>query len=303
MKTIVLQTFRTENIPAWMARCLASVRAWSLARGYDYDFRGDEIFAYCGPDYLTAVGDNKRSITNLARLEWIKAAMAAGYDRAIWLDADTFIFDPKNFEMNVTEGYACGREVWLGLTRAGLYIHFGVHNAALVFAGPHADLDHMITLIRHIAATRPVRESFQVGVRLLTGLHAGLQFPLMPQIGLFSPELVRAIARNQIHLLRLFARHTIYPVRAANLCWSRDAEYRPEDLDRAMDRLEQSAGAVINRHLDPKISAPLLIPDYGTANIPQITLRYPLQLALHLVPAAARLKTLYDAAIRRRPNS
>jgi hypothetical protein len=69
MKTVVLQTFRSHDVPPWMARCLASVRDWAAAQGYDYQFEGDSVFALCGEEYLVAVGDNKRSITNLARLE------------------------------------------------------------------------------------------------------------------------------------------------------------------------------------------------------------------------------------------
>jgi len=44
MRTVVYQSFRTENVPAWISRCLESVRLWAGAKGYDYRFIGDEIF-------------------------------------------------------------------------------------------------------------------------------------------------------------------------------------------------------------------------------------------------------------------
>src|SRR6202035_2631516 len=118
MKTVVLQSFRTTNVPAWMQRCMSSVRAWADLHGYDYEFMHDRIFDLCGADYLAQVGDNKRSITNLARLELIRLRLAGEFERAIWLDADTFVFAPATFRMDIREGYAFSREVWVQRTEA-----------------------------------------------------------------------------------------------------------------------------------------------------------------------------------------
>jgi hypothetical protein len=41
------------------------------------------------------VDDNKRSITNLARLELTREVLREQYDRAIWFDADVFVFAPE----------------------------------------------------------------------------------------------------------------------------------------------------------------------------------------------------------------
>jgi hypothetical protein len=142
MKTVVLQTFRTTNVPSWMQRCMASVCAWAELHGYDYEFVDGRIFDLCGADYLAQVGDNKRSITNLARLELIRLRLAALYERAAWLDADTFVFAPAAFRMDIDEGYAFSREVWVDRDEVGRVVIFDrVHNASCVFTRGQPDLD------------------------------------------------------------------------------------------------------------------------------------------------------------------
>jgi hypothetical protein len=284
MKTVVLQTFREHDTPGWMARCMASVRAWALARGYDHDFRGDAVFDLCGDSYLAAAGGNKRTITNLARLEWIRASLHAGYDRAIWLDADTFIFDPDRFSLDVRSGYACGLEVWVDPNEGRPIVRHGAHNAAMVFVGPHPDLTLMIDLIRHIAATRPVETSWQVGVQLLTGLHAGLRFPLLTHVGMLSPSVVRALATGRTDLPRLMARETGHPIQAANLCWSLRDAAGPRFIERAMDRLESSRGAVINRHLAKGAPAPLTVAGFRQNARPRLGLGLAQWLILRAIP-------------------
>jgi hypothetical protein len=288
MKTVVLQTFREHDVPDWMARCMASVRAWAAIRGYDYEFRGDEVLDLCGEAYLAAAGGEMRTITNLARLEWIRASLSAGHERAIWLDADTFVFDPDRFSLDVRSGYACGMEVWVS-PNAGLpVVRHGVHNAALVFVGHHPDLDVMIALIRHIAATRPIESSWQVGVQLLTGLHAGLRFPLLTNVGMFSPSVVQAVATGRTALLRLMARENGYPIQAANLCWSFRETTGARFVKRAMDRLESSQGAVINRHLGAAAPAPLTVADFKPNARPRMGIGLAKWFFLRMAPATLK---------------
>jgi hypothetical protein len=270
MKTIVLQTFRSHDVPHWMDRCMSSVRDWAAAQGYAYRFEGDSVFAFCGDAYLAAVGDNKRSITNLARLEWIRATLAAGWDRAIWLDADTFIFDPAGFSMDVRSGYACAKGMWIDMQAGRPTVKHEIHNAALVFAGHHPDLDRMIDLIRYIAATRPIERSFQVGIHLLAGLHAGLRFPLLPGIGTFGPVMIHALARSRTGILRLAARENECPMRAANFCFSGRDLIRDQDVEDALTALERSRGAILNRHLPRGAPDPLVVAEPGVNQRPRL---------------------------------
>jgi hypothetical protein len=262
MRTLVAQSYRTENVPAAIDRCMASVRSWAAAQGYDYEFRGDDLFALCGADYLARAGDNKRTITNLARLEWIRSSFDQGYERAIWLDADIFIFDPARFSLDLREGYAFSKDtfVWWG---GGPMVAHATHNAALVFAGLHPDLDWMINLVRYIAASRPLHDNFQVGVKLLTGLHAGLRFPLLTTIGTLGPDVLRSVAARRATLPRILAEEHGFPIYAANMALSLHDQIDPIALGRAMDLLEDSCGRIINDHLGPNPAAPLLVSDYG----------------------------------------
>lgn len=52
MKTVVLQSYRTHGVEAWVSRCLSSVKAWTERSGYAYEFIDNSIFDLCGPEYL-----------------------------------------------------------------------------------------------------------------------------------------------------------------------------------------------------------------------------------------------------------
>lgn len=308
MKTVVLQSFRTQNVPAWMTRCMASVRDWAARRGYDYEILGDEIFALCGDDYLAAVGDDKRAITNLARLELVRMRLAADCERAIWLDADIFVFAPDRLTIDIETGYAFGREAWVWLDHAGRpQTRSSVHNAALVFTRGQPDLDFLIAAIRHIACTRKVGQSLQLGVGLLSGLQFSLRFPLLDGVGVFSPAVLEALAREDEVVLSALAAAQDAEIHAANLGWSQRDELGIDHLTLAMDRLEQTAGGVVNKHLPrggslagsaPFPALPALSPPDGHFDSPAWLLRRAVRLVLPVL-VLRRLRRLRDALRRR----
>nr|WP_294552613.1 hypothetical protein [uncultured Rhodopila sp.] len=250
MRTLVIQTYRTSEVAPWMQRCLDSVRSWSALQGYEYEFMDDRIFDLCGAEYLAGVGDNKRSITNLARLELARTRLAQGWERVVWLDADTFVFAPDRLTIDVTKGYAFAKEAWVWIDPQGRTMtEQGVHNAAFVFAGHHPDLDLLIHAIRHIVSTRRIHASYQVGTKLLVGLQYSLDFPVLTNIGMFSPDVMSAIALGQAPVLAALARASGYPSFAANLCLSLNGGMTREMIRTAMDRLETSRGQVVNQYL------------------------------------------------------
>ncbi len=250
-RTIVVQSFRRANVPEWIARCMDSVMRWSRIRDYDYQLYGDEFYDLCGAEYLARVGGNVRSITNLARLEATRNKLAEGYDRVIWLDADVFVFDPPNLLMETDAGYAFSREVWVEANSDGSikHIHTSLHNAAFVFTPRQADLDFFINTIRHIVMTRVISSNYQVGVRLLTGLSYPMDIRTMTSVGMFSPHVMGAIAAGNTEFIRQFARLQGAPTQAANLCLSLNGQFTEAMMMTAMDRLEASAGGILNDHL------------------------------------------------------
>ncbi len=241
---------------AWIERCLDSVRRWTRSRGFDYAFFGDEFYDLCGPDYLARVGGNPRSITNLARLEITRIKLAEGYDRVIWFDADVFVFDADRFEMQTDASYAFSREAWVTKAPDGRaqLAYISLHNAAFIFTRHQTDLELLIHIIRHIVMTRDIGSNYQVGVRLISGLEYPLGIPAITSVGMFSPDVIDAIADDRPSFIRAFARFHGHKMQAANLGWSQAAHFTEARMMLAMDRLESTAGEILNGYLDDRPS-------------------------------------------------
>ena len=252
MKTLIIQSFRSYDIPRWIARCLESVRDWAAASGHDYRLTGDEVFALCGEDYLAKVGDNKRSISNLARLELLKRAHAEGYARAIWMDADIQVFDQDKLRIETAAGWAFARETYLNHGPPNRWIvEQALNNSVIACMAGEPDLDLLITITRHIARHHPIRSNYQVGGDVVKGLHRMIGLPLLEHVGMFSPYVVLAIARGYGHVLDLQATHYGAPVHAANLCAGPHFEPAVPEADalKAMDLLATTRGGIINDRL------------------------------------------------------
>jgi hypothetical protein len=248
VKTVIIQCYHTRDVPSWIGRCLASVKAWADSRRYDHWLTDDNVFSLCGKNYLAKVGDNKRSITNLCRLELIRRAHAEGYERAIWLDADVFVFDRDHLDFPVTRRIMFARETWVFPTDRGWAVNCTMNNCAVVCPEGDPDLDLIIQTIRHVARHHEVRNNFQLGIELVRGLHNFLIFDLLPNIGMFSNHVVTAIAQNDEQVLWYQASYHGTPVHAANLSASDHVRPAvPEGVTQlAMDILEQTRGGIIN---------------------------------------------------------
>jgi hypothetical protein len=254
MKTLVVQSFRSSDIPAWIGRCLASVRAWARSHDYDYLLTDDSAFELCGKEYLAQVGANMRSITNLCRLELIRRAHAQGYQRAVWLDADVFVFDPDAFSIDGVRRYAFARETWLEPRSGQRWRAFSaVNNCTFVCLRGEPDLEFLIHATRHIARHRTIKSNYQVGGDLIKGLRNSLAFEMLDNVAMLSNFAVLALVAGNTTLLQAQARFHGTPVHAANLCASDN--YKPPVSERqalvAIDVLESTRGAVINNWLDP----------------------------------------------------
>ncbi|HEY5106494.1 MAG TPA: hypothetical protein VII73_06945 [Caulobacteraceae bacterium] len=240
-------------MPSWIARCLASVQAWTRASGHDYLLTDDSAFELCGADYLAKAGANPRTKTNLARLELIARAHAQGYDQVVWMDADIFVFNPAELAFGVANRITFARETWLAPRGDGSWEATKTqNNCVVVCPSGDKDLALIIQTIRHVAAHHPINHNFRVGVHLIRGLHHFLHFPLVTNVGMFSNHAVLAVAQDQKQLLKAQAVHHGTPVHAANLCASDHLNpVVPEaEAHRAMDILETTRGRVINSWLD-----------------------------------------------------
>jgi len=257
-RTLIIQSYRHDNVPPWIGRCLRSVEAWARAAGHDYMLSGDESFALCGEDYPARVGGNPRSITNLCRLELVRRAHQDGYEWAIWMDADIFVFDPAAFSVGGLARYAFARETWIELEGPDRWRVFSaVNNSVFACRRGEPDLEFLIAATRHVAMHRKITDNYQVGGHLIKGLRASLAFETLGHVGMFSHYVVLALARGASELLELQARLHGTPVHAANLCASENYAPRVSEAEvrMAMDLLEATRGGAINDWLPREASA------------------------------------------------
>jgi len=258
MQTLVVQSFRTRDVAPWVGSCLASVRAWATAAGYDYEFVDDRLFDHAPAWVRERCGAQILPVTDIARLYLLRERLRRGWRRVLWVDADVLVFDPERFVLDDAMPYAVCREVWLHLhENHDVTVGEGVNNAVMLMTPQQPILDFWLFAAEEILRTHPPGpiEKLIVGTRFLTELAKALPLLVMNNVGLFSPPVIRAIAHGGGAALQAWARHFGHPVGAANLCASLQdrqaggARVDAADLQRTVDNLLRSRGAIVNDHL------------------------------------------------------
>lgn len=225
--TIIVQSFRTQNVPAWIDGCMATVRDWAASRGHAYHFIDDAIFALAPDWYREKAQHNVCLVTDLGRLvEMRRLLTLPGVRRTIWIDADVLIFDPDGFDPPDDVPYAFCREIWVraqhdGAGRTALGAVPLVNNAVCLFQRDNPLIDFYIHAAQEVIRAVDDPTHHQVGTLFLTQLEALLpNLPLMKDVGLFSPIVTVDAARGGQTAARFFMRHLGQPIHAANLCRS-----------------------------------------------------------------------------------
>ncbi len=201
---------------------MASVRDWADGIGADYRFYGDELFERVPDWYLEKTKNRIVVATDLARLVLAKELLKEGYDRVVWCDADLLVFAPQDLSLTVNEEYAFGREVWVQLDAKGrLKSYRKVHNAYFVFTQANSFLDFYIqsclSIIRRIEGEMVPQI---VGPKLLSTLHNIVEFPVVEDVGMFSPLVLRDLLEDTSDAITLMQAETRADIVAANLCSS-----------------------------------------------------------------------------------
>jgi hypothetical protein len=270
LKTVVYQSYRTSGVPAWIERCMATAREWAASKGFEYVFIDDSLFDYVPRWYRERVGGQAQLVSDLARLVLAEKFLSGPFERSVWVDADVLVFDPARFEIDADGEYAFCRETWIerltprralrgglaDIRPPGLLRRFRVNNSVSVFKrgnsfiGPYAR-----------ACERAVREArgkvsnLEVGTFLLTAMHRRTPLPLLDNVGLFSPVVMRDIAEGGGRYLKAYAQGFGTPVRAANLCASYAGRYydgvtvAERMYDAVIERLLETGGEIVNRQL------------------------------------------------------
>ncbi|WP_143027122.1 hypothetical protein [Rhodospira trueperi] len=253
---LVLQS-HGPDAPAWVRRCVASVRAWAGRVGADHRLEGDTLFDRLPP--ALAARDARGPVrADLARLLWIRDELASGrWERVAWLDADVFVFAPDRLDLSTAGTHAFGRETWVEVRPDGREprVRRHVHNAVCVF-GPG---DPVLPFLIHVAGgllarAAPGRTSPQIiGPKMLTHLHGVADFPLIESVGMASPPVLRDLATGGGPAWDTLRQAHEAPLAALNLCASLvgrtvDGVTVTDGLltaamDGLMDRMERGAPA------------------------------------------------------------
>lgn len=255
MKTVVYQSYRTHYVPAWIARCMESVRAWAEVQGFAYRFFDDRMFAYAPAWYRKRVNNHVLLVSDLARL-CIAKELLGEFERAIWVDADLVIFDAVKLTIPIVEEYAFCQEIWVYPTDDGTPMaDKRVCNALSVFVRGNSILDFYIHACKMIVSRRTEMSPLEVGTNFLTALRAKVPFPILEHVGLFSPAILFDLERGSDAYLRMFMHESATPIYGANLCaglrntTTQGVVVNDELFEKVVEKCLHTRGEIINRYL------------------------------------------------------
>lgn len=245
MATLVIQSHRAPLPASWYEPCVRSVRDWATDRSFDYRWIGDELFDRLPIEVAQKVAGQRAVASDLARLIVLQEALAEGFERAIWLDADVLVIDPAGFE--VAAGNALfGREVWVQRCGQGskLRTYRKIHNAFMAFVHgepvlPFYRLSAERILNRYDSSAGPMVAQL-IGPKLITLLHNAIGFDVQEDAGVLSPSVVLDLLQGGGSALDRFRSTSATAPRAVNLCGSsvRDGALSDSEMDRLIDRLQ-----------------------------------------------------------------
>lgn len=222
-QTLVVQSMRPDP-PAWVARCLESVRAWASGAGFAYQRLGDELFDALPAWVREKTVDRPTTASDLARLRLLEARLAEGWAAVVWLDADVLVADQAGLSaaLDLSAGYLLGREAWVQADARGRpKVRRGVHNAILAAAPGNPFLPFYREAATRILARHdgPMVPQL-VGPKLLTALDNMIGLPATGAVNMASPLVLRDLAAGGGPALDLLRRTSGDPPAALNLCQS-----------------------------------------------------------------------------------
>jgi len=202
-----------------------SVQCWVADNNFDYQWLGDEIFESLAPELIEKTETQKVIASDLARLKAMQQALAKGYQRVIWCDADFLIFNPEQFILP-DSSFALGREVWVQEDKnQKLRAYTKVHNAFMMYCRGNHFLDYYTASAEQLLRANQGRMPPQfIGPKLLTALHNMVSCPVMETAGMLSPLVIRDILKGDGKALQLFKQKSSCFPAGANLCSSVTAE-------------------------------------------------------------------------------
>lgn len=258
MKTLILQSYRVHDVPAWVAACLDSCRRWATESGFDYEFVDDAFFDYA-PDWIRARrSEHFYPVTDIARLYLLRDRLSRGYHRGVWVDADVVVFDPARLAIGTRAGYAFAHEIvpFVGPGNTLQLTGPRLNNAVIVMERGCPMLDYYIFAAEEILRHRPLDQwgRTMIGPDFLIQLSTAMPVERLTAVGLFTPPLLADVVGGSGDACRAYRRHFGFHLASANLCHfmrgeATEAERAAMDrlFERAVHRLIETRGEVINR--------------------------------------------------------
>jgi hypothetical protein len=252
--TVVYQSFRTQNVPQWISRCMQSTHDWAALRGFDYHFVDDKLFDYVPAD-LRARTQNKVILSDIARLLVGKELLANGYTRVVWVDADVVVFDPESWQLPTESDYYLCHELWPSPVAGGVQFDHRVNNAVFVFSAGNPFLDFYIDSCRRVLESDREQIQWMLGTRFLKAMFGGYPVPVLKNIGMFDLNILEDLTRGSTKLLPMYMKAMSVPLVAANCCFSMtDSSHHGFTLSEpvfasVIERCIASKGEAVNRYL------------------------------------------------------
>lgn len=252
MRTLLIQSWRQESPTGWLGECMSSVRHWAQVQGHDYRFVGDSLFDDVPLDIGNKFSQSPVVLSDLARLIAMRQGLQQGYERVIWLDADSLILQ-ADWEP-ACESFLVGREVWVQKQQieptesTSAYRSFvKVHNAFLCCSQGNSFLDFYID-----TATRLLREFTGenivpqfIGPKLLTALHNVVGFPVAEGAAMLPPQVLLdllEVDESRGKALAIFRQRSKQMPAIVNLCASsiRSGEVSEQQMNAVIKLLQHS---------------------------------------------------------------
>ncbi|CCQ74911.1 hypothetical protein [Magnetospira sp. QH-2] len=245
---LVVQSFRRTTVPGWIEACLGSVRTWAKAEGHQYRFVGDEIFDLLPQDYRAKTINRPQVGTDLGRLLLARQGLADGAEAVLWLDADILITEGPGFDPWLDDLYGFGAELWVQPDKQGRPVaRRNVHNAVCLFRPDNPFLDFYIHACQRLVGRHKGDMVPQfVGPKFLTGLDHMLGFPLIHDVAMASPMVLRDLADGEGPALDLLIAGQEKPAAAVNLCASL-AGREVDGVDISVAMFERAVARLLGR--------------------------------------------------------
>lgn len=233
--TVVLQSHRQPLPHTWLEPCIASVRNWAEAGGFDYRFVGDELFDLLLDQERAICATQPVVASDLARLRLCQKVLAEGASRVVWCDADCLVIDATAVEL-LPDGCAFGRELWLqeapAETPGRPRLYKKIHNAFMQFSAADPVLDfyefaatrmlakHGANAQAHSDQTNNPMVAQFLGPKFLSHLHNVVDFQVLEHAQVISPLLAHALLERDPKLLDRYCSSWQTPAAVVNLCAS-----------------------------------------------------------------------------------